>query len=119
VGIKLDDSFVTLAVLDTGADWSVIQTEVAKALGLLERDGEPKTMTSRLGKHHGKLVRVNAELVAEEGESVQLDSTVFVCEDWPAGTFVGYHGLLERVRFAVDPEQNAFLFGMPDDPLQL
>ena len=116
VGVKFDDNLFTLAILDTGADWSVVQTEIARALGLLERDGEPKTMTSRLGTHHGKLVRVIAELVAEEGESVQLDSTVFVCEDWPAGTFVGYYGLLERVRFAVDPEENAFLFGAPDGP---
>ncbi len=118
VGIKFDDSVFILAVLDTGADWSVIQTEIAIVLGLLDLDGEPKTITSRLGTYHGKLVRVNAELVAEEGESVQLSSTVFVCEDWPAGTFVGYHGLLERVRFAVDPERNSFFFGMPDGPSQ-
>lgn len=114
VRMRFDDSFSTLAILDTGADWSVIQTDVARALGLLERDGEPKTLTSRLGRHHGKLVRVSAELEAEEGESVQLESTVFVCDDWPAGTFVGYNGLLERVRFAVDPENNTFLFGAPD-----
>lgn len=114
VGIKLDDSVVTLAVLDTGADWSVIQTEVARALGLLDLDGEPKSISTRLGTLHGKLVRVDAELVAEEGESVQLSSTVFVSEDWPDGTFIGYHGFLERVRFAVDPEKNALFFGVPD-----
>jgi hypothetical protein len=106
-----------LALLDTGAAWSVVQTEFARALGLLERDGEPKTISSRHGTHDGKLVRVTAELLAEEGTSIQLDSTVFVSEDWTAGTFVGYHGLLERVRFAVDPSENSFLFGPFDSPL--
>jgi hypothetical protein len=28
-----------------------------------------------------------------------------------AGTFLGYSGLLERIRFAVDPQQNNFYFG--------
>jgi hypothetical protein len=94
-----------------------VQTEVAEALGLLGRDGEPASITSRHGEHQGKLVRVTAELVAEEGTSVQLESTVFVSDDWPAGTFIGYYGLLERVRFAVDPEQNQFHFGAFDSQL--
>ena len=114
VNVRFDEDLLILAVLDTGAEWSVVETEIANALGLLEQDGEAVTLSSRLGQHDGKLVRVSAELVAEEGDSIQVESTVFVCDTWPAGTFVGYNGLLERVRFAVDPDSNVVFFGTRD-----
>jgi len=31
--------------------------------------------------------------------------------DWPGPNFIGYEGLLQRIRFAVDPETNLFYFG--------
>ena len=50
-------------------------------------------------------------LVADEGDSVEVDSTVFVSVNGPAGNFIGYTGFLERIRFAIDPQDNAFIFG--------
>jgi hypothetical protein len=52
-------------------------------------------------------------LIADDGDSLRIDATVFVSSDWPrmAGTFLGYSGLLERIRFAVDPQKNDFFFG--------
>ena len=64
-----------------------------------------------MGVISGKLVRAVTKLVAEDGESVEVDSTLFVSRDWPAGNFIGYSGLLERIRFAVDPDTNSFIFG--------
>ena len=100
-----------LALLDTGAAWSIVNTEVADALGLFEKDGSQVTISSRIGEVTGKLVRVNATLVAEDGEAVEVESTVFVSRDWSQGSFVGYSGLLERIRFAIDPDSNSFFFG--------
>ncbi|HKI06536.1 MAG TPA: hypothetical protein VKK31_31460 [Thermoanaerobaculia bacterium] len=40
-----------------------------------------------------------------------LDATVLVSQDWFGGSFIGYEGLLQRIRFAVDPETNLFYFG--------
>ena len=100
-----------LALLDTGAAWSIVDTEVADALGLFEEDGSQVTISSRVGRVTGKLVRVNATLVAEDGEGVELESTVFVSREWSHGSFVGYSGLLERIRFAIDPDSNSFFFG--------
>ena len=64
-----------------------------------------------MGTVQGKLVRAMTTLVAEDGFSLEVDSTVFVSRDWPAGNFIGYSGLLERIRFAIDPQVNAFIFG--------
>ena len=105
------DGVAVFAMLDTGAAWSVVNAELAEELGLFDRDGEPVDMSSRMGTFSGKLVRAVARLVAEDGESVEVESTVFVSRDWPAGNFIGYSGLLERIRFAVDPDTNSFIFG--------
>ena len=98
-------------MLDTGASWSVLNAELADDLELFDRDGDTVTIRSRMGTVQGKLVRAMTTLVADDGDSVEVDSTVFVSRDWPAGNFIGYSGLLERIRFAIDPQDNTFIFG--------
>ena len=110
VRVEFDGESV-LALLDTGAAWSVLNAELAQELGLFERDGESATISSRAGKIEGKLVSATTTLVADEGESIEVDSTVFVSSDWPEGNFIGYSGFLERIRFAIDPRSNSFVFG--------
>jgi hypothetical protein len=48
---------------------------------------------------------------ADEGKSLDVEATAFVSPDWPWPNFIGYQGLLQRIRFAVDPETNLFYFG--------
>lgn len=105
------DGVGALAMLDTGAAWSVLNADLADSLELFDRDGVPETISSRIGTVQGKLVRAMTTLVADEGDSVEVDSTVFVSREWPAGNFIGYTGFLERIRFAIDPQNNAFIFG--------
>jgi len=105
------DGVPVLAMLDTGASWSVLNAELADDLELFDRDGDTVTISSRMGTVQGKLVRALTTLVADDGDSVEVDSTVFVSRDWPAGNFIGYSGLLERIRFAIDPQDNTFIFG--------
>jgi hypothetical protein len=51
-------------------------------------------------------------ILADEGDSLEVDAVVFVSKDWPAGkNFVGYSGLLESIRVALDPQANHFYFG--------
>ncbi len=100
-----------LAQLDTGAAWSVLNVEIARRIGVLDAPGESLALSTRTGKVLGKLVRAPVSLVADAGESLDLDATFFVSPDWRRGTFLGYSGLLERIRFAVDPYQNLFYFG--------
>jgi len=102
-----------LAILDTAADWSVINTEIALDLGLFGIEGESIALSTRFGTIAGHLVPAPVTLIADDGDSLRIDATVFISSDWPrkAGTFLGYSGLLERIRFAVDPQRNDFFFG--------
>lgn len=48
--------------------------------------------------------------------SLEVNATVFVPnlrpnEVWPYPSFLGLSGFLERLRFALDPSENAFYFG--------
>lgn len=102
-----------LAQLDTGSPWSILEPELAEALGLFSGSGVAIRLGTRLGSKEGHLVKVSLTLPADEGQSVTVDqATVFVCREWPAGkNFVGYGGLIEFIRVALDPQQNMFYFG--------
>lgn len=100
-----------LAQLDTGAAWSVIDGEISEALGFLELAGPTIRLSARSGTIRGKLIRAPLTLVADEGESFEVEATLFVSRDWAYGNFLGYSGFLERLRFAVDPTSNDFYFG--------
>jgi hypothetical protein len=102
---------VVFAQLDTGAVWSILDAEIAEILSLLGGEGEPVTMSTRLCEVNGRLERTSLAIVADEGESISVEATVFVSPDWHAGNFLGYGGLLERVRFALDASDNSFYFG--------
>ena len=102
-----------LAQLDTGAAWSVLQSDVAEELGLLDaRGAERKKLLTPLGTREGHLIRLPFTLVADEGDSLETEGTFFICSDWPLDlTFLGYSGLLDSIRFALDPQANDFYFG--------
>jgi hypothetical protein len=104
------------SILDTGADWSVFNTEIAEDLGLFGIEGEPIALSTRFGTIAGYLVPAPVTLIADDGDSLRIDATVFISTDWPrkAGTFLGYSGLTERIRFAVDPQKNDLFFGPID-----
>jgi len=50
-------------------------------------------------------------LVADEGRSLEVDATFFISQSWRGGTFLGYTGLLDRLRIALDSPANLFYFG--------
>jgi hypothetical protein len=102
---------IILAQLDTGAAWSILDTQVADALALLNGAGEPKPLSTRIGTFNGRLERTRIDIVADEGDSLSVEATVWVSPEWPGGNFLGYGGLLERICFAVDPSDNSFHFG--------
>lgn len=66
--------------------------------------------------YQGRLVTVRVSLQAAVGDSADVDATAFVPElspgeIWSLPNFIGMEGFLNRIRFAVDPEENAFYFG--------
>jgi hypothetical protein len=102
-----------LAQVDTGAAWSVLAPEVARRIGVSASSSEqPASLRTHLGIWEGHLVRLPFTFVADEGESLLSEGVFFVCSDCPPGwTFLGYSGLLDSIRFALDPQANHFYFG--------
>ncbi len=98
-----------LAVMDTAAPWCVFRPEVV--LNHFEPIPDPVTLSTRLGVFRGSLHRGLLTLLADTGEPLEVPSTVFVTPHWPGPNFLGYQGLLQRIRFAVNPESNLFYFG--------
>jgi len=101
-----------VAQLDTGAAWSVLDPVIAAALGILDVDGPETSLDTRFGRKEGRLVKVPIRFLADEGTSFDTEGTFFISPDWPPGrTFLGYSGLLDSIRFALDPQKNHFYFG--------
>ena len=99
-------------MVDTAAPWCILEPDLAKAFeGSLESLTDIAVLDSRLGRFKGRLYRGSITILAEEGESLAVDATFFLSQDWTGGNFVGYQGFLERIRFAVDPGLNRFSFG--------
>jgi hypothetical protein len=100
------------AMVDTAAPWCVLEGAVGAIFSdrnaiLVRR----QALSSRLGNYVGDLCRASITLLADEGDSLTVEATVFVCLDWSGPNVIGYNGLLERIRFAVDPSLNTFYFG--------
>ena len=100
-----------LAQLDTGAAYSILELEAARKLGLLDIGGLQTRLGTRLGEFRGQLIRVPLKILAEEGESLVTEATFFVSSQWHGGTFLGYTGLLDKLRIALDSPANQFYFG--------
>lgn len=103
------------AMVDTGAPWSIFNTELAQELGLMTDNGEEMTLVTPYGPFSGTIQRVQIHLKATQGTSLDIDTSVFVPdENWHFGNFLGYSGFLERFRFAIDPSTYLFYFGKYD-----
>jgi hypothetical protein len=104
-----------LAVLDTAAPWCILTPQIGDLIAdELEEIPEAVRLSTRLGTFDGRLYRGSLTLLAEEGESLDLEVTFFIFPLWQGGNFLGYEGALERTRFAVDPQSNLFYFGATD-----
>ena len=110
-----------LALLDTGAEWSVIGGEVAEILeDELGFSTESFSISTRLGKISGSLYRIPISLLAEQnsGDDLTVESSVFVSDEWNGPIILGYRGFLERIRFALDPgvvpDEQTFYFGIAE-----
>jgi hypothetical protein len=101
-----------LAQLDTGAAWSILPTNIARTLGISSNLRRTMRLSTRFGVYLGGIVRLPFTFVADDGESLDTEGTFFLADDWPWPiVFLGYSGLLDKIRFALDPQKNHFYFG--------
>ena len=113
VGVRIDGLSQTLyAQVDTGAAWSILSQDLAREAGIRAEAGDPAILSTRFGLQRGHIVRVPFSFVADEGESLDTTGAFFISPDWPPRqVFLGYSGLLDSIRFALDPQVNDFYFG--------
>ncbi len=57
------------------------------------------------------LQRHRIEFLADDGQDLEVEATFFIARDWPEPSVLGYTGVLDRIRFAIDPQANRFYFG--------
>ena len=114
VGVKFDTLPKTLAIIDTGAPWCVLNREQAQVLDpdYKTQALQTKSLTIRGFQIDGVLIRIPITLCAEKGRDITIEGTVFIPDDeFNIPNFIGLDGLLCRIRFAIDPENNDFYFG--------
>ena len=114
--VTMDSSFETLAVLDTGAPYMILDPTIAETIGFRpEQSLGQISMQIRGQKMPGSLVRLNISLEAQQGQDLTVEATTFIPnlkEQWGNfPSFLGLSGFLERIRFAIDPLTNTFYFG--------
>ena len=100
------------ALLDTGSEWCIAPAALALDA---DYEAEPNPLVPRLytrfGMLEGRLERITIVFPAEEGLDLDVPATCFFSPDWPGPMVIGWKGCLERMRFALDPGEEAFYFG--------
>jgi hypothetical protein len=111
------DGLLVAAMVDTGAPYCILDPEAAAALSVDESSIIAyDRLTIRGHVFNGGICRLPITLMADRGDGLTIDATVFIPslepgQLWTAPNFLGLGGFLERLRFAVDPFQNLFYFG--------
>lgn len=93
-----------IALLDTGSTYTVINSELVEEFeNQLIEEGEDEILTYA-GKVEGKLVRLDKTLLAEEGDNLPIPNALaLISEEWYGPVVLGYRGLLDKIRIALDP----------------
>ncbi len=109
----VDDSHV--ALFDTGGHYCLLDREIAVSVEprLTDRIGDMALRTAQ-GTVRGDLYIHQVKLIAEVGKSLAVDCVVLISPDWRGPSLLGYVGMLDRLRFAIDPRTNRFYFGPLD-----
>jgi hypothetical protein len=101
-----------MALLDTGGHFCILGADVVEEIKdrLTESFRETTLVTAR-GRVRGELFRHSIHLLAERGEDLTIEATILVSPDWQGPSVLGYTGMLDRMRFAIDTRLNQFYFG--------
>jgi hypothetical protein len=108
IGTDTED---TALLLDTASDCCVISASNALASGWGGGFGLAKQkLSSRLGNFEGVTDRFDLTFRGFNKETLVIDATWLIIEDWPGPTVLGWRGGLERIQWAMVPMDNWFYF---------
>lgn len=106
----------TQAVLDTGAPYAILDPTIAEVVGFTpEQAQERERMLIRGMRLEGSLTRLSITLQATQGDDLNIETTAFIPDSLEAWggfpSFLGMAGFIERLRFAIDPNEDKFYYG--------
>ena len=82
----------TTARLDPATPWVVLNAELNEHLGL-SVTSQQITLRTAEGLMTGSLTRYPLTLVAQDGDALDIEATLFICSEWRRGNFLGYTGI--------------------------
>jgi hypothetical protein len=113
-----DQAIPIYAIVDCGAPWCVLDPlEFEKVAHRADPVGPLEGKLNIRGlSYTGQLYRIPINFDTILGEAFEVEGTFFVPdvpegELWRFPNFLGSVGLLNRIRWAVDPDNNLFFFG--------
>ncbi len=111
-GVSSDVFF--LALLDTGGIYCILNEDIADLIHdhLTDRLDRVTIRTAR-GPVRGDLYTHEITLIAEIGQPLAVEATVFIAPGWSAPSILGYTGMVERIRCALDPSRNRIYVAPP------
>lgn len=108
----------TRAILDTASPYVICDPRLIPFIPASPYTILEETLIQIRGTSvHGTLHRLPVTFLATDGDDLQVDATVFLphpdyAESWGSlPSFIGLTGCLERMRFAIDPNEDTFYFG--------
>jgi hypothetical protein len=113
-----DSSLSIRAILDTGAKWCIIDPDIANDWEDFFFNVYSSEMKYRIQgyDYEGDIAHANVVLNASNGQDLIIEARFFIPkllpdQSWELPNFVGLDGLLNYMRFAIDPFENAIYFG--------
>src|SRR6266446_7418566 len=88
VVLPIHDGTNFYAIVDTGSPYCIFDTEIAEALGLSFDNSKDIKLSTAYGEVTGTIQRLTISLVAEQGDYLEIDASVFVTDDWRYGNFL-------------------------------
>jgi len=111
VTCRVGAQFQILALVDTGAAYTVLSDDLAATLreeNVLGSSLESLTLSTRHGSVKCNLHQLELVIVADGGRDLHIDATCAVPEpeQWEGPTVIGFYTVLESLRFAVEVQQS-------------
>lgn len=110
-----NEDITVRAIVDTGG-YCILNPRYANEINSPRLGLDLTQIWVRGVKYSGYMHLIPIKLYPFDGIGVEVEANVFVPklrdnEEWNLPNFLGYKGFLEKIRFAVDPDNSQFYFG--------
>lgn len=109
--------FDEMFMIDTGAQWSVLNEQTVKIIDIFDENREKSTTYNTWdGPIKGYLERYSLTFISrpEWGNDLEVEGTFLVTDEWDGPNIIGYGGMLQHMRIALQPDHrgdnNLFFF---------